>query len=134
MQSDVLRFSVGRASVVAPTVEAFHTAIRKLVAERLAASGKPWEEVVHDPDFEFTREEFEKVEADLLATGYRFDISAVVSLQEEPDKYKTLGRLRAGRQRRDRRKEKPAGGSSLRWVAIFSAGGRHRDRAFRPGR
>ncbi|MEA2243684.1 MAG: hypothetical protein QOD24_3240 [Solirubrobacteraceae bacterium] len=82
----------GRAAET-PTVEAFHTAIRKLVAERLAASGKPWEEVVHDPDFEFTREEFEKVEADLLATGYRFDISAVVSQHEAPEKYKPIGRL-----------------------------------------
>jgi hypothetical protein len=36
---------------------------------------------------ELTREDFEKVEAELLATGYRFQMSAVVSLQEEPEKY-----------------------------------------------
>lgn len=71
-----------------PTVEAFHTAIRALVAERFAASGKRWEDCVHDPSFELTRADFEKVEADLLATGYRFEISAVVSAQEEPDKYR----------------------------------------------
>lgn len=79
-----------------PTVEAFHTAIRKLVAERMAEAGKPWEELVHDPAFELTREDFEKVEADLLATGYRFDISAVVSQQEAPDKYKPLERMDQG--------------------------------------
>jgi phosphohistidine swiveling domain-containing protein len=79
-----------------PTVEAFHTAIRKLVAERFAASGKSWEELVHDPTFELTREDFEKVEADLLATGYRFDISAVVSQKEAPDKYKPLERMDQG--------------------------------------
>jgi phosphohistidine swiveling domain-containing protein len=45
---------------------------------------------VHDPEFELTREDFEKVEADLLATGYRFEMSAVVSLQEEPEKYKPV--------------------------------------------
>jgi hypothetical protein len=45
---------------------------------------------VHDPAFELTREDFEKVEADLLATGYRFEMSAVVSLQEEPGKYKPV--------------------------------------------
>jgi hypothetical protein len=73
-----------------PTVEAFHTAIRKLVAERLAESGKTWEEVVHDPAFELSREDFEKVEADLLASGYRFEMSAVVSLTEAPEKYKPL--------------------------------------------
>ena len=73
-----------------PTVEAFHTAIRKLVAERFAASGKSWEEIVHDPEFEFTREDFEKVEADLLATGYRFEMSATASVKEDPDKYKPI--------------------------------------------
>ncbi len=73
-----------------PIVERYHTAIRAVVAERFAASGKPWEEVVHDPAFELTREDFEKVESDLLATGYRFEVSAVVSIKEEPDKYKPL--------------------------------------------
>ena len=78
-----------RASAT-PTVEAYHTAIRALVTERLAASGKAWEEAVQDPALEFTREDFEKVEADLLATGYRFEMSATVSLKEEPDKYKPV--------------------------------------------
>jgi phosphohistidine swiveling domain-containing protein len=73
-----------------PTVEAFHSAIRRIVAERLAESGKTWEEVVHDPAFELTREDFEKVEAELLATGYRFEMSAVVSLTEAPEKYKPV--------------------------------------------
>ncbi len=71
-------------------VERYHGEIRKLVAERFATSGKAWEEVVHDPAFEFTREDFEKIEADLLTTGYRFEVSALVSLQEEPEKYKPL--------------------------------------------
>jgi PEP-utilising enzyme, mobile domain len=73
-----------------PIVEHYHTAIRRLVAERFAASGKAWQEVVHDPALELTREDFEKIEADLLATGYRFEVSAVVSLKEEPEKYKPV--------------------------------------------
>lgn len=73
-----------------PIVEAYHSAVRKLVAERFAESGKSWAEVVHDPAFELTREDFEKIEADLLATGYRFEVSATVSLDEEPEKYKPL--------------------------------------------
>jgi hypothetical protein len=73
-----------------PIVEHYHTAIRAIVAERFAASGKTWEEVVHDAASELSREDFEQVEADLLATGYRFDASAVVSLKEAPDKYKPL--------------------------------------------
>jgi hypothetical protein len=70
-----------------PIVESYHTAIRALVKERFEATGKTWEEAVQDPSLELTREDFEKVEADLLATGYRFEMSATVSLKEEPDKY-----------------------------------------------
>ena len=85
-----------------PTVEAYHTAIRALVAERLEASGKSWEEAVADPALELTREDFEKIEADLLATGYRFETSATVSLKEEPDKYKPLERAQdSGRHESD---------------------------------
>jgi hypothetical protein len=80
-----------RASATA-TVEHFHTAIRRLVAERFVASGKSWEEFVHDPAHQLTRGDFEKLEADLLATGYRFEVSAVVSLQEAPGKYKPVER------------------------------------------
>jgi hypothetical protein len=71
-----------------PIVESYHTAVRALVKERFEASGKSWEEAVQDPSLELTREDFEKIEADLLATGYRFEVSATVSLKEEPDKYK----------------------------------------------
>ena len=73
-----------------PIVEKYHSAVRSLVAERLAASGKSWEEAVEDPSLELTREDFERIEADLLATGYRFDTSATVSLKEEPEKYKPI--------------------------------------------
>jgi len=73
-----------------PIVEKYHSAVRSLVAERLAASGKSWEEAVQDPALELTREDFEKIEADLLATGYRFETSATVSLKEEPEKYKPI--------------------------------------------
>jgi hypothetical protein len=78
-----------RASAT-PTVEAYHTAVRALVAQRLAASGKSWEEAVQDPALELTREDFEQVEADLLATGYRFEMSAIASLKEAPEKYKPV--------------------------------------------
>lgn len=73
-----------------PTVEKYHSAIRALVAERLAASGKSWEQAAVDPELALTREDFEKVEAELLAEGYKFDVSATISLKEEPDKYKPL--------------------------------------------
>jgi phosphohistidine swiveling domain-containing protein len=76
------------ATAMTPTVEFFHSAVRKLVAERFAASGKSWEEAVADPAMELTREDFERIEADMLATGYLFEYSAQVSFTEAPEKHK----------------------------------------------
>jgi hypothetical protein len=73
-----------------PVVERYHSAIRALVAERFAASGKTWEEAVEQRLLEPSVEDLEKIEADLLAEGYKFDVSATISLKEEPDKYKPL--------------------------------------------
>ena len=69
-----------------PIVELYHTAIRRLVAERIAASGKPWKELVHDRASELTRADFEQIEADLLATGYRFEIEAYNRLVTTEDR------------------------------------------------
>jgi hypothetical protein len=73
-----------------PTVEFYHTAIRRLVAEKFAASGKTWEEAVVDPSLELTRSDFENIEQQLLATGYLFETSAQISFIEEPGKYKPV--------------------------------------------
>ena len=70
-----------------PVVEAFHQAARKLAAERYAADGRPWSEVVLDRSLQLTREDFERIEAELLASGHRFEASAMVSHKEEPEKY-----------------------------------------------
>jgi phosphoenolpyruvate-protein kinase (PTS system EI component) len=84
------------------TVEFFHSRVRQLVAERLAASGKSWEEAVVDPALELTREDFEALEAELLATGYRFEMSAHVSMEEAPDKYRApVGVADSGQQETD---------------------------------
>lgn len=71
-----------------PTVEAFHSGVRARVAERLAASGKTWEEAVVDPALELTADDFAAVEKALLDTGYRFEMSAQISLEEAPEKYR----------------------------------------------
>lgn len=73
-----------------PTVEFYHAAIRRLVAEKFAASGKTWEEAVVDPNLELTRADFENIEQQLLATGYLFETSAQISFIEEPNKYKPV--------------------------------------------
>jgi len=71
-----------------PTVKAFHTSIRARIAERFTGTGKRWEEVVFDPAFALGRADYTAVEAELLATGYRFDHSAQISVVENPEKYK----------------------------------------------
>ena len=73
-----------------PTVEYYHSAIRKLVEERLSASGQTWEEAVQNRDLEFTADDFAALQAELLSTGYLFEVSALVSLQEEPEIYKRV--------------------------------------------
>ena len=69
----------------------FHTAIRDLVRRRLAESGGDWNSFVYDRSYDLiTAADMEKVEADVVAAGYRFDVSATISAKEAPDKYKPL--------------------------------------------
>jgi hypothetical protein len=69
-------------------VKAFHTSIRARIADKFARAGRPWEDVVFDPAFALTSEDYAAVEAELLGTGYRFDHSAQISVVENPEKYK----------------------------------------------
>lgn len=71
-----------------PSVKAFHASIRARVQEKFERDGRPWEEVVFDPAFALTQTDCAAVEAELLATGYRFDHSAQISVVESPEKYK----------------------------------------------
>jgi phosphohistidine swiveling domain-containing protein len=73
-----------------PLVERFHSAVRALAAEKFEASGMSWEEAVEAGVLLPTSEELEQIEADVLADGYKFDVSATISLKEEPEKYKPL--------------------------------------------
>ena len=73
-----------------PTVQFFHRRIAELVQERLAESGKSWQEAAVDVALELTREDFERIDAELLATGYRYEPSAEISIHERPDAYKPL--------------------------------------------
>jgi phosphohistidine swiveling domain-containing protein len=76
------------------SVEFFHTRLRQRVAEQLAASGRTWEEAVVDPALELTTGDFEAVDQALLATGYRYEMSAQISLAENPDKYRPLDKIK----------------------------------------
>ena len=69
----------------------FHNAIRALARARLAQAGGDWNSFVFDKSYDLiTAADFAKIEAEVLATGYRFDISAVISAREAPEKYKPL--------------------------------------------
>lgn len=70
-----------------PLPNRFNTAIRELVATRIAESDKPWAELVLDGSL-FTIDDAVAVEKGVLDSGYRFEYSATASFTSEPEKYK----------------------------------------------
>lgn len=72
-----------------PLAARFNAAVRDVVAQRVEASGRPWKELVFDGSLDlFSRDDAVAIEEAALADGVRFDFSATVSLESEPDKYK----------------------------------------------
>jgi phosphoenolpyruvate-protein kinase (PTS system EI component) len=69
------------------SVEFFNSRIRELFHERVRKMGRRWEDVVYSPDVAVTREDIQKIEDDLMATGFRYQYSAQISLTEDPEKY-----------------------------------------------
>ncbi|WP_068268776.1 PEP-utilizing enzyme [Aldersonia kunmingensis] len=71
----------------------FNTAVRSVAAQRFAAAGEQWKSVVFDREFDlFAVEDARAIEQAALDSGYRFEYSATVSLESEPDKYKRADR------------------------------------------
>lgn len=72
-----------------PVVEATLSLVQALSREAFAKSGLDWDSfALHAADDLVTRDDIEKVEASLLASGHRFDWSAASSVAERPDAYK----------------------------------------------
>lgn len=72
-----------------PLPARFNSAVRALAAERFAATGAPWRDVVFARQYDlFSLADARAIEQAALDDGYRFDFSATVSLESEPDKYK----------------------------------------------
>ncbi|MEJ2890565.1 PEP-utilizing enzyme [Actinomycetospora aeridis] len=72
-----------------PLPARFNAAVRDLVAQRVEAAGRPWKDLVFDASVElFSHEDAVAIEEAALAEGVRFDFSATVSLESEPEKYK----------------------------------------------
>jgi hypothetical protein len=70
-------------------VDAYHGAIKELVRRRLNETGGNWASFVFDKSYELvSAKDFASIEKKLLATGHRFDWSAMISVRERPDAYK----------------------------------------------
>ncbi len=78
-------------------IAAFHTSIKQLVRDRLEQSGIPWRDFVFNKSFDLiTKKDFEDVEARIIASGYRFTGSAMISVRERPDAYKAIAGVDGG--------------------------------------
>jgi hypothetical protein len=72
-----------------PVVEAYHNAIKDLIRRRLDEIGGDWSSFVFDKSYDLVgAKEFAGIEKKLLATGHRFDWSAMISVRERPEAYK----------------------------------------------
>ena len=72
-----------------PLPSRFNSMVRTLAADRFAATGARWKDVVFEREFElFSRADADAIEKEVLESGYRFDFSATVSLESEPEKYR----------------------------------------------
>ena len=71
-----------------PIVDAYHSAIKALVRRRLDEHKCSWSEFVFDKSYTLiTQDEMKAIEAQVLASGYRFTSSAMISALERPDAY-----------------------------------------------
>jgi phosphohistidine swiveling domain-containing protein len=74
-----------------PVVEAFHSALKDLVRRRLSESGGHWSDFVFGKGYSLIGPaDIAEIERKVLASGYRYTCSAMISLAERPDAYKAL--------------------------------------------
>lgn len=86
--SDTNKYDDGEGPTI---VEAYHSAIKDLVRRRLDERQCAWSDFVFDASYELiTIEDMKAVEAELLASGYRFTSSAMISALERPDAYQPI--------------------------------------------
>ena len=72
----------------APLTAAVHGAVRDLVRRRWAASGLGWRDFALAADSMIGADDFTAIDAAVLATGYRYVASAVISARERPEAYR----------------------------------------------
>lgn len=73
-----------------PTVAAFHNGIKDLVRRHMAAGGD-WNSFVFGDQYDvIDADALQAIETALLNTGHRYQGSAMISTEEQPDKYQPL--------------------------------------------
>src|ERR1700722_1762161 len=86
MFGDTDRYGAAPRSVL---VEAVHNAVRDLVRQRFAASGDDWSSFVFgSADTLISAADMAAIEQRILATGYRFAWSSMLSLRDRPEIYR----------------------------------------------
>jgi len=85
LYQDVNKYDEGKGP---PIVDAFHSAIKERIRALLRESGCSWSEFVFGKSYELlTAEDMKKIDAQVLASGYRYQGFAMISVQERPDAY-----------------------------------------------
>ena len=73
-----------------PTVVAFHKGIKDLVRQHMEAGGD-WNSFVFGDQYDLIdADALQVIEDGFLKTGYRYQGSAMISIEEQPDKYQPL--------------------------------------------
>jgi hypothetical protein len=76
----------------APILDAVHSQLKDLIRRRLDESGVEWSSFVFDASYDLiTKADIEAIEAKVLASGYRFTWSAMISVRERPEAYVSAG-------------------------------------------
>lgn len=71
-----------------PIVEAYHSALKALIRRRLDERKCSWSDFVFGASYELlTSADMKEIERQVLASGYRFQSSAMISALERPDAY-----------------------------------------------
>ena len=85
LHSDMNKYDDGEGP---PIVEAYHSALKSLIRQRLDERKCSWPDFVFGASYELlTTDDMKSIEAQVLASGYRFTSSAMISALERPDAY-----------------------------------------------
>ena len=81
----------------APVVEAFNSTLKDLVRRKFDESGVPWSQFVFGKSYGMiSATELAEIDRKVLASGHRYQVSAVISMTERPEAYKSVDGVTSG--------------------------------------